>query len=91
MSDRAIVALGVWLLLLVLIGTATIGIAVVLSIGIGTGIATLAMMLFVASRRQARLAAGGPERRITLVTPPCPDQDAAHSRHDAAHVAHSTH
>jgi hypothetical protein len=53
MSDRAIVALGVWLLLLVLIGTATIGIAVVLSIGTGTGIATLAAMLFVASRRRS--------------------------------------
>jgi hypothetical protein len=53
MSDRAIVALGVWLLLLVLIGTATVGIAVLLSIGIGTGIVALAMMLFIASRRRS--------------------------------------
>ena len=53
MSDRAIVALGVWLLLLVLIGTATIGIAVVLSIGIETGVAALAAMLFIASRRRS--------------------------------------
>jgi hypothetical protein len=53
MSDRAIVALGVWLLLLVLVGTATIGVAVVVSIGIGTGIAALGTMLFVASRRRS--------------------------------------
>jgi hypothetical protein len=53
MSDRAIVALGVWLLLLVLIGTATVGLAVLLSIGIGTGIAALATTLFIASRRRS--------------------------------------
>ena len=53
MSDRAIVALGVWLLLLVLIGTATVGIAVLLSIGIGTGILALGSMIFIASRRRS--------------------------------------
>ena len=53
MSDRAIVALGVWLLLLVLVGTATVGIAVVLSFGIGTGILALGTMIFIDSRRRS--------------------------------------
>jgi hypothetical protein len=53
MTDRAIVALGVWLLLLVLVGTATVGIAVVLSFGIGTGILALGTMIFIGSRRRS--------------------------------------
>ena len=53
MSDRAIVALGVWLLSLVLMGTATIGIAIAFYIGLGTMMAALAAILFIASRRRA--------------------------------------
>ena len=53
MSDRAIVALGVWLLSLVLMGTATIGIAIAFYIGLGTVMAALAAILFIASRRRA--------------------------------------
>ncbi|WP_158043855.1 hypothetical protein [Skermanella pratensis] len=64
MSDRAIVALGVWLLLLVLMGTATIGIATAFYIGLGTVMAALAAILFIASRRRAdgRHAGAGPGR-----------------------------
>jgi ABC-type nickel/cobalt efflux system permease component RcnA len=52
MSDRAIVALGVWLLLLVLMGTATIGIAMAFYIALGLVMLLLAAILFVTSRRR---------------------------------------
>ncbi|EWY41389.1 membrane protein [Skermanella stibiiresistens SB22] len=64
MSDRAIVALGVWLLLLVLMGTATIGIAIAFYIALGLVMLLLAAILFVTSRRRtsARQAGTGAGR-----------------------------
>jgi len=53
MSDRAIVALGVWLLLLVLMGTATVGIAIAFYIGLGAVIAVLATIMFIVARKRA--------------------------------------
>ena len=59
MSDRTIVALGVWLLLLVLIGTATIGMALVFYMTIGLIAATLAAGLFLMGRRRQALRTEG--------------------------------